>query len=265
MYEPSPEAAELSTRLCISYLSLSVFKTLRETSGFVTFQRETTLNVPLLFNSLYSGPKNIAYTIALHPWISCCSPHTQQQGFSIQTFVLKPLWKADWKLYHVFSLEFAGPILWPHAASGTLILQIPKYTHSSHTLGPVSSRKLFSPVSKTKGHWKDREPNSSFHSWQLCRVPDNWNNILNGWNWIFPYLYIHILSIKKVEILNYHALPTASFHLLIIQYPSRAQRMLLKLLPYHCMQSLLVAAVRAAWRQSPGMQRTWRQTRLSIL
>jgi len=81
-------------------------------------------------------------------------PATRLQYVHTQKYVFKPLRKADWKLY-VSILELAGPILRPQATSGIFIVQTPKYTHSPHALGPVSSRNISSPVSKKKGHWKD--------------------------------------------------------------------------------------------------------------
>lgn len=126
-------------------------KTLRETSSFATFQCETTLNVSLLFSSLYSGPKTAHSPASLNVLLFPRYPATRLQ----KCVYSKVCFKADWKLHNVFILESAGPILRQHATSGIFTVQIPKYMHSPHTLGPVSNRIFFSLISKIKGHWED--------------------------------------------------------------------------------------------------------------
>lgn len=81
--------------------NFSVCKALRQTTGFATFQHETTVSVPQLFNSLYSAPKNL---------LSMPQPSTPPfhvvlllQYVHVQKSALKPLPKADWKLDIVFN------------------------------------------------------------------------------------------------------------------------------------------------------------------
>lgn len=81
---------------------------------------------------------------------------------------------------------------------GIFIVQVPKYTHSLHTLEP-SNRNLFLPDSKWKAPGKSESHTLPCTHWQLHYVWDNWSNILNSCDWIFPYLYIWILSIKKYK------------------------------------------------------------------